>query len=269
MALLLERLDGSRSESSRVVLPLELRSSRLMRPQAPATAGVALMARVALLTVSDGREGVHRDIEGFAASVERRIAAVLEQAGHHVVCAQELVWTNELAVREARRLAAEQPDLTIINIPVWAFPHFTVQGRARAARTAAAVLEHRSAVPRAWSECSRQPGPSIRSAVPSDAPGVTSVIPRRSRRSSSRSVPPQPCSLCGGRRSAGSAAAPWACTPPSPTAIAGFPSSASTSRRSINGRSSAGRPRSTTRPSPRLGTGSNDMRPASTTTATD
>ncbi len=85
------------------------------------------MARVALLTVSDGREGVHRDIEGFAASVERRIAAVLEQTGHHVVCAQELVWTNELAVREARRLAAEQPDLTIINIPVWAFPHFTVR----------------------------------------------------------------------------------------------------------------------------------------------
>ena len=43
------------------------------------------MARVALLTVSDGREGVHRDIEGFAASVEHRIAAALEQAGHYVV----------------------------------------------------------------------------------------------------------------------------------------------------------------------------------------
>jgi L-fucose/D-arabinose isomerase len=85
------------------------------------------MARVALVTVSDGREGVHRNIEEFAASVERRIAGVLEQSGHEVTRAEELVWTNELAVREARRLAAGHPDLTVINIPVWAFPHFTVR----------------------------------------------------------------------------------------------------------------------------------------------
>lgn len=85
------------------------------------------MARVALLTVSDGREGVHRDVEPFASSVERRIAEALRHAGHDVTCAEEIVWTNELAVREARRLAAGQPDLTIVNIPVWAFPHFTVR----------------------------------------------------------------------------------------------------------------------------------------------
>ena len=38
-----------------------------------------------------------------------------------------VVWTNELAVAEARRLADAQPDLTIVNIPVWAFPHFTMR----------------------------------------------------------------------------------------------------------------------------------------------
>ena len=85
------------------------------------------MAKVALLTVSDGRESVHRDVAAFAASVERRIVEALEQAGHDVVCAHEIVWTNALAVGEARRLAAEQPDLTVVNIPVWAFPHFTVR----------------------------------------------------------------------------------------------------------------------------------------------
>jgi L-fucose isomerase len=31
-----------------------------------------------------------------------------------------------MAVREARRLAAQRPDLTIFNYPVWAFPHFSV-----------------------------------------------------------------------------------------------------------------------------------------------
>src|SRR5215216_4518208 len=74
--------------------------------------------------MSDGREGVHRDIEKFARGVEAQISASLEAAGHEVVRASEPVWTNRLAVGEARRIAAGRPDLTIFNIPVWAFPHF-------------------------------------------------------------------------------------------------------------------------------------------------
>jgi L-fucose/D-arabinose isomerase len=85
------------------------------------------MATVGLLTVSDGRPSVHHDIEYFAAAVEQRIAVALEDAGHTVVRADNIVWTNELAVAEARRLADARPTLTIINIPVWAFPHFTMR----------------------------------------------------------------------------------------------------------------------------------------------
>jgi L-fucose isomerase len=85
------------------------------------------MASVGLLTVSDGRASVHRDIASFALGIEDRIAAALEQAGHTVVRAQELVWTNELAVAEARRIADARPALTVINTPVWAFPHFTMR----------------------------------------------------------------------------------------------------------------------------------------------
>jgi L-fucose isomerase len=85
------------------------------------------MPKVALLTVSDGRASVHRDIEKFASDVEGRIAHALQEAGHDVVRAENVVWTNELAVSEGRRLAAAQPDLTIVNIPVWAFPHFTMR----------------------------------------------------------------------------------------------------------------------------------------------
>jgi L-fucose isomerase len=76
--------------------------------------------------MSDGREGVHRDIEKFARGVEAEISAALETAGHEVVRAREVVWTNRLAVGEARRIAAERPDLTVFNIPVWAFPHFSM-----------------------------------------------------------------------------------------------------------------------------------------------
>ncbi len=84
------------------------------------------MATIGLLTVSDGRASVHRDVGRFAAEVETAIAGVLEGAGHTVVRAREVLWTNELAVAEARRLAGYRPDLTVINIPVWAFPHFTM-----------------------------------------------------------------------------------------------------------------------------------------------
>jgi L-fucose/D-arabinose isomerase len=84
------------------------------------------VARIGILTMSDGREPVHRDIEKFARNVEVEIVAVLESAGHEVVRAREVVWTNRLAVNEARRLADARPDLTIFNIPVWAFPHFSM-----------------------------------------------------------------------------------------------------------------------------------------------
>jgi L-fucose/D-arabinose isomerase len=83
------------------------------------------MATVGVLTASDGRPSVHGAVAGFASGVERRLIAALETAGHRVVAGRELLWTNELAVSEARRVADARPDLTIVNIPVWAFPHFT------------------------------------------------------------------------------------------------------------------------------------------------
>ena len=62
----------------------------------------------------------------FARDVEDDIVGALKAAGHEVVRSQEIVWTNRLAVKEARRVAAGRPDLTIFNIPVWAFPHFSM-----------------------------------------------------------------------------------------------------------------------------------------------
>jgi L-fucose isomerase len=85
------------------------------------------VARVGLITFSDGRDFVHRDLAGFTREVEDEIAAVLGEAGHEVLRAQEVVWTNDGAVTEARRLAAQRPDLTLFSIPVWAFPHFAMR----------------------------------------------------------------------------------------------------------------------------------------------
>jgi L-fucose isomerase len=84
------------------------------------------MTRVGLLTISDGRDYVHRDIAGFAGAAEARIATALEAAGHEVIRAGEIVATNVGATAEARRVADARPDLTIFHYPVWAFPHFTM-----------------------------------------------------------------------------------------------------------------------------------------------
>jgi L-fucose/D-arabinose isomerase len=85
------------------------------------------MTTVGLLTVSDGRPSVHAEVKEFAVDVENRIALRLSEAGYAVARAEQPIWTNELAVAQARQIADVRPALTIINIPVWAFPHFTMR----------------------------------------------------------------------------------------------------------------------------------------------
>lgn len=84
------------------------------------------MARVGILSFSDGRDFVHRGIADFVADVEQRIAATVAGLGHEVIRAGEGITASDIAVREARRLAAQRPDLTVFNYPVWAFPHFSM-----------------------------------------------------------------------------------------------------------------------------------------------
>jgi L-fucose isomerase len=86
------------------------------------------LAKVGILTFSDGRDFVHEGagVGAFARDVEDTIVSALKAAGHEVVRAREIVWTSRLATREARRVAEGRPDLTIFNIPVWAFPHFSM-----------------------------------------------------------------------------------------------------------------------------------------------
>jgi L-fucose/D-arabinose isomerase len=84
------------------------------------------VARVGLLTFSDGRDFVHRDLVEFLGRVEDEIAGELAAAGHDVVRAGEPIWNNEAATAAARHVSAERPDLTIFSIPVWAFPHFAM-----------------------------------------------------------------------------------------------------------------------------------------------
>ena len=69
--------------------------------------------------MSDGREGVHQDI--VARGWRRLRSQPLEESGTKSLRAREVVGTTRLAVSEAKRIAEERLDLTILNIPVWAF----------------------------------------------------------------------------------------------------------------------------------------------------
>ncbi|WP_280383226.1 L-fucose/L-arabinose isomerase family protein [Nocardia wallacei] len=83
------------------------------------------MARIGLLSMSDGRDFVHRGITDFIAQSSAAVAGALREAGHEVVVA-ETVCTNELATSQARWLADQRVDLTVFHYAVWAFPHFTM-----------------------------------------------------------------------------------------------------------------------------------------------
>ncbi|HZS13780.1 MAG TPA: L-fucose/L-arabinose isomerase family protein [Candidatus Dormibacteraeota bacterium] len=84
------------------------------------------MARLGLLTFSDGRDFAYAHTREFSEQAERRVVAALRARGHEVVHGCAPVGSNEMAVREARAVAAQRPDLTIFHYPVWAFPHFSM-----------------------------------------------------------------------------------------------------------------------------------------------
>jgi L-fucose/D-arabinose isomerase len=84
------------------------------------------MARIALATASDGRDFVHEEVGPFGLDVQDRLAAALRERGHEVLTGEGDLSSNADAVRLGRELAAARPDLTLINYPVWAFPHFSL-----------------------------------------------------------------------------------------------------------------------------------------------
>lgn len=84
------------------------------------------MAKVGLITFSDGRDFAYAHTRDFCIAAERRLVAALEGCGHNVVCARSAVGSNEQATSEARAIAAQHPDVTMFHYPVWAFPHFSM-----------------------------------------------------------------------------------------------------------------------------------------------
>ena len=73
------------------------------------------MARIGVLSISDGRDFVARDLVEHITHATTALAEALRKEGHEVIVAPEIVWTNELATSQARWLADRRPDLTILR----------------------------------------------------------------------------------------------------------------------------------------------------------
>jgi L-fucose isomerase len=84
------------------------------------------VARIGVLSVSDGRDYVHGGIAGFIQAAEDKLAARLSGAGHEVIRGSAPVSSNTLATSVAREVASAGVDLTVLHYAVWAFPHFTM-----------------------------------------------------------------------------------------------------------------------------------------------
>jgi L-fucose isomerase len=81
--------------------------------------------KAGVLTFSDGRPHMHQELLPQTREFQARLSARLGDAGWDVVAGREIVWTTDLAQREARFLAAEAVDAVIFNYGIWAFPHFS------------------------------------------------------------------------------------------------------------------------------------------------
>ncbi|MFI6867473.1 L-fucose/L-arabinose isomerase family protein [Nocardia sp. NPDC050406] len=84
------------------------------------------MARIGVISFSDGRDYVHAGIADFITATEDRLVAELKSAGHTVIRGSATVSGNDRAVAVAREVAAAGVDLTVLHYAVWAFPHFTM-----------------------------------------------------------------------------------------------------------------------------------------------
>lgn len=85
------------------------------------------MIKAAILSFSDGRGRVHESLEPYILACEQRIKNELEKTGEVIVeTVDEVIFDSRKARELSLKLAAGNPDAVILNIPVFAFPNFSL-----------------------------------------------------------------------------------------------------------------------------------------------
>jgi len=85
------------------------------------------MIKVAVISVSDGRQRVHEGLAPYVNECAARIKAALATAGEvEIIQADTIIHDNATAKSVGLAISAAQPDAVIINVPVFAFPNFSL-----------------------------------------------------------------------------------------------------------------------------------------------
>ncbi len=82
------------------------------------------MIRIGLLSFSDGRERVHKNLSPSIEKNADLIRERLEASGQiEVIPGDEIIWRHSQAREQAKLIAGKGVDGTILNVPVFAFPN--------------------------------------------------------------------------------------------------------------------------------------------------
>lgn len=82
--------------------------------------------KVGILTISDGREYLHREYAGLLMTYQEEIKSELESDGTFEIVGGSLaIHTNEEAKEEALKLQQAGVEATIFNYAIWCYPQFT------------------------------------------------------------------------------------------------------------------------------------------------
>ncbi len=83
------------------------------------------MAKIGVITFSDGRKHVHEDSLEVNRQLETRLVEALKADGHEVVVADEFPWSNVTARAAGMKMQKAGVDFTIFHYAIWAWPHYT------------------------------------------------------------------------------------------------------------------------------------------------
>ena len=82
--------------------------------------------KIGLLSFSDGRERVHRNLAPTIRKTAEEVKKKLEESGEvEVVLGTEIIWRHAQAREQAKLMASQDVDGTILNVPVFAFPNLS------------------------------------------------------------------------------------------------------------------------------------------------
>jgi L-fucose isomerase len=80
--------------------------------------------RVGVLDFGDGRHFLQGPLEPINRQFRQQLVGRLEADGFDVITGDEVIWQNDIAVRNGRRMAAEAVDAVVFNFSVWAWPQY-------------------------------------------------------------------------------------------------------------------------------------------------